>query len=155
MCDQYVKFCTNAFNTHFHSKNTFLRFFLLSPKRHGTNDINELTIYFWSHAKDMNVVYGNLSDESYTLSQKEYHEYVVLMTMNSESSSFQSTLYAQLWRYHGFKRPYVWTLQKVSIISVGVLGYLCILDRLLFSIQRMESHVRLQRCSRSWILQRT
>ena len=84
-------------------------------------------------------VYWNLSDEIYALSQKkQYYEYVVLMTMNSESSSFQSTLYDQIWRYHGFKRPYVRTLQDVSIISVGEFGYLCILNRLLFRLKELN-----------------
>ena len=70
------------------------------------------------------------------VSKKKY-EYVVLMTMNSESSSSPSTLYAQVWRYHGFKRPYARTLQDVSVISVGELGYSCILD-LFFSKNGMS-----------------
>ena len=113
MIDQYINFCTLISITYLHSKSSFLRY--LTILLSSWNERYQWTLNFF-HSKDMSVVCGNLSDESYALSQ---------------TSSFQSTLYGQLWRYHEFKRPYARSLWHVSVISVGELGYLCILDRFL------------------------
>ena len=61
MCDQYVKFCTFTLITNLHIFKHISMLFDYLPKRHGTNDINELrNIFLITFAKGMSVVCGNL-----------------------------------------------------------------------------------------------
>ena len=92
--DQYNKFCTFTFITNLHIKNTCLCYLTVSLSSWNewyqrTQKILQIT--FQTHERSLR---EPCQMRVTRCLKKEYHEYAVLVTMNSKSSSSPSTLYA-------------------------------------------------------------